>query len=340
MDIVITAAVAAVCVMVVIRILVINSEKIQFYAVGFDSGFRLSEIRTLWRLARINDLETPLSLFASLPSLNKCISRVIIETRKDGSYDTGKIQLFLQKLYDYRTRVALDAKKRMGIESTRALKKGQRLRIILKGKGVFSSRVLDNKRELVISLPVKYSEELQKFTALKGSLWEGKDVSVYLWRKDDASYVFESKVLAEGNYLGSRALFLRHSFELERAQKRQSIRVKCSIQADMYFIRYAIKDYDAVETKPGFKVLLEDISEDGAMVRIGGKGKSSEKIKLQFSIGNDLIMMYGTIRSVEFNKTLNQSRLHFECTHIAPSMRNTILTFVYKILPDEEKERK
>ena len=74
------------------------------------------------------------------------------------------------------------------------------------------------------------------------------------------------------------------------------------------------------------------------MVRIGGKGKSGEKIKLQFSLGSDLIMMYGVIRSVEFNKTLNQSRLHFECTHIAPAMRNEILTFVYKILPDEEKE--
>ncbi|MBP5251332.1 MAG: PilZ domain-containing protein [Treponema sp.] len=338
MHIFIPILIIIVCVITFIRIAVINSEKINFYAVGFDSGFRFSEIGVLWRLAKINEVETPLSMFFSLPSLNRCISNVIVESKKAGTYETGRIQIFLQKLYDYRTRVALDVKKRMGIESTKSLSKGQKLRIILKGNGVFSSKILNNEREIAVSLPLQYSVELKKNVALSPSIWEHKEVSVYLWRKDDAAYVFDTVVYGSGTYTGIPCLFLRHSDTLERMQKRKSIRVKCEIYADMYFIRSTIKDYDAVEQTPGFNVLLEDISEDGALIRIGGRGKSGEKIKLQFSIGDDFIMMYGVIRSVEYNSVLNQSRLHFECTHINGAMRNSILTFVYKIIPQNERE--
>ena len=34
----------------------------------------------------------------------------------------------------------------------------------------------------------------------------------------------------------------------------------------------------------------------------------------------------------------NQSRLHFECTHIAQGMKNAILSYVYKVIPQEQKD--
>ena len=49
--------------------------------------------------------------------------------------------------------------------------------------------------------------------------------------------------------------------------------------------------------------------------------------------------MYGIIRAVEYNKALEQSRLHFECIHIDPSMKNAILTYVYNIIPADQKEK-
>jgi hypothetical protein len=48
--------------------------------------------------------------------------------------------------------------------------------------------------------------------------------------------------------------------------------------------------------------------------------------------------MHGVIRAVEWNKTMNQSRLHFECMKIDRGMKNTVLTFVYNVLPPEEKQ--
>ncbi|MBR6193085.1 MAG: PilZ domain-containing protein, partial [Treponema sp.] len=81
-----------------------------------------------------------------------------------------------------------------------------------------------------------------------------------------------------------------------------------------------------------------DISEDGALIRVGGAGKSNVRIKLQFDLNGSFIMMYGVVRGVEYNKDIEQSRLHFECTHIDATMKNAILAFVYNVLPENEKE--
>ena len=48
--------------------------------------------------------------------------------------------------------------------------------------------------------------------------------------------------------------------------------------------------------------------------------------------------MHGVIRAVEWNSQLGQSRIHFECTHIDKGMRNTVLAFVYNVIPQEQKE--
>jgi len=51
-----------------------------------------------------------------------------------------------------------------------------------------------------------------------------------------------------------------------------------------------------------------------------------------------LVVMFGIVRTVEFNQETNQSLLHFECIHIDQEMRNEILRYVYKMLPENEKE--
>ena len=92
------------------------------------------------------------------------------------------------------------------------------------------------------------------------------------------------------------------------------------------------------ESSPGYKCLIEDISEDGAMIRIGGKGKSNVCIRLQFEINGSLVLMQGIVRAVEYNQNIDQSRLHFECTQIEPSMRNAILAYVYNVMPQDQKD--
>ena len=107
---------------------------------------------------------------------------------------------------------------------------------------------------------------------------------------------------------------------------------------ECYIIKKDKVDINAIETQNGFRCLIQDISESGALIRIGGKGVQNVKIKLQFNVHNKLILMVGIVRTVEYNEEQNQSLLHFECTHIEGQMRNEVLKFVYNMMPENEKE--
>lgn len=304
--------------------------RINFFITGLDSGFSFGEIAMLWTAAELCSLEQPTALFYSLPALTKCMTQISNMTSTDNN---PKNQLLMTKLFNYRTKIQNEADDKKGMTTTHSLDKGQTLRIILPGKGVFASEIVGNGNFLVINVPRQ--KNLIPYT---GEDWVGKVISVYLWRKGDARYVFDTTVTQSGLFLGKSALFLKHSSNLVRTQKRKSVRVKCQIYGMLYIIKKDKVDINAIETQNGFRCLIEDISESGALVRIGGKGVQNVKIKLQFNVHNKLILMVGVVRTVEYNEEQNQSLLHFECTHIENAMRNEVLKFVYNMMPENEKE--
>lgn len=302
-------------------------QRINFFITGLDTGFSFTEISLLWKAADICGLEQPTALFYSLPALTKCMTQI------SNSENSDKNQLIMTKLFNYRTKIQNEADDKKGMTTTHSLEKGQTLRIILPGKGVFTSEIVENGNFLVINVPRQ-----KTLIPLSGEEWVGKVISVYLWRKGDARYVFDTTVMKSGLFIGKSSLFLKHSANLTRTQKRKAVRIKCQIHAMLYIITKDKIDVNAIETQNGFRCLIEDISESGALIRIGGKGAQNVKIKLQFNIHNKLILMVGVVRTVEYNEAQNQSLLHFECTHIDTAMRNEVLKFVYNMMPENEKE--
>ena len=304
--------------------------RINFFVTGLDSGFSFSEISLLWNAAELCNLEQPTSLFFSMASLTKCMTQISNMTSADNSQ---KNQLLMSKLFNYRTKIQNEADDKKGMTTTHSLDKGQTLRIIWPGKGVFTSEIVGNGNQIVINVPRQ-----KNLIPHSGDEWVGKVISVYLWRKGDARYVFDTTVTQAGLFLGKSALFIKHSANLTRTQKRKAVRVKCQIYGMLYIIKKDTVEVNAIETQNGYRCLIEDISESGALIRIGGKGAQNVKIKLQYNIQNKLILMVGVVRTVEFNEEQNQSLLHFECTHIETSMRNEVLKFVYNMMPQNEKE--
>lgn len=306
--------------------------QIHFYITGLDAGFSIFDLSTLWQTSQLCDLEQPTSLFYSLNSLTKCMSHIQSQSQSNGEENSAKNQLLMTKLFDFRTKIQNESDEKKGLSSTKTLEKGQKLRIILPGKGVFASEVVNNGNMIVIPVPKQ-----NNLIPISGEDWVGKVISVYFWRKGDARYVFDSTVEQQGLYLGKSSLYLRHSYNLVRTQKRKAVRSACEIYGQLFIVRNS-EHTDSIETNNGYKCLIQDISESGALIKIGGKGVENIKIKLQFSIHNKLIIMIGVVRSVEFNEETNQSLLHFECTKIDPIMKNEILSFVYNMLPENEKE--
>ena len=308
-------------------------QRIEFYITGLDQKFSISDLNLLWKVSQLCDLDYPKALFWSMPSLTKCMSHITSQAAASGSENDPATQALITKLFDYRTKLQNQTDDKKGIESTMYLDRDQKLRIILPGKGVFSSKILNNGKELIIAVPRQ--KDMIPFTAEE---WVGKFISVYLWRKGDARYVFDSTVTGHGLFVGESSISIRHSSNLIRTQKRKAVRAKCEIKANLYIITNEKIDYNAVETQNGYKCLIEDISEAGALIRIGGKGVSNVQIKLQFNIQNMLIVMFGVVRTVEYNESTNQSLLHFECIHLDQRMKNEVLSYVYNMLPEREKE--
>ena len=307
--------------------------KIKFFITGMDAGFSMSDTHLLWNVSQICELDEPTTLFFSLPALTKCMSQITNQASADNQIDSPKYQTLLSKLFAYRTKIQNESDNKKGLTSTETLESGQRLRIILPGQGVFASQVINNGKMLIITIPKK-----NDMITISAEEWVGKVINVYFWRKGDAQYVFDTAVMQTGIYLGKSTLYIKHSYNLTRTQKRRSVRAKCEIYANLFFVKKSDNNEQIIESKNGFRCLLEDISESGALIKIGGKGRENIKIKLQFSIQNKLIIMNGIVRKVEYNIEKNQSLLHFECTQIEQSMKNEILAYVYNMLPENEKE--
>jgi len=205
------------------------------------------------------------------------------------------------------------------------------LRILVTGSGVFKSQIVKNiSQYLTISRPTS--------NKLPGSFsWQGLKISVYFWREDDAGYVFDSEVLDEVFSKGIASLKIAQSDTLFRTQKRKSIRVKLHKSAFLYLLANE-DEVSKIEVNPGLKCFLEDLSDTGCAVTIGGKAVAGLRIKVQFALNNIPIVMSGTVRSVEYKEDINRSLLHIEADPLPIEIRNQILGEVFGMLPEEEDD--
>jgi c-di-GMP-binding flagellar brake protein YcgR len=305
----------------------------QFFAKGKDAGFSFKEIELLRQLAIKSNMEEPASLFWSQNQLDVCIKSLVRSMKISGNEENKSSQDFLAKLYDYRKKIEMEKPKfkNGGIQDSRQISEDQVLRVLVEGVGVFRSYVIKNispymtvARPVSIKLPVNFS-------------WQGMRISVYFWRDDDAGYVFDSDVLDEVYSKGHAALKIGHADRLTRTQKRRSIRVKIHKSAFLYLL-VGDEEPGKIEVNPGLKCFLEDLSDTGCAVTIGGKATVDLRVKVQFSLDNQAIAVSGTVRSIEFKEETNRSLLHIEADPLPLETRNHILGQVFGMLPEEEAD--
>ena len=309
-----------------------NKSWIQFYAKGKDAGFSLKEIELLRRLAVKSNLEEPSSLFWSQNQLDVCIRSLVRSMHLGVNENNQAGHDFLSKLYDFRKKIEMNKPRiKNGISNSRQINEGQQLRILVSGSGVFKSQVLKNgNQNLTISRPIANKPQ--------GTMtWGSVKISVYFWREDDAGYVFDTQVQDEIFYKGMSSLKIAHSESLFRTQKRKSIRVKLHKSAFLYLLA-SEEDAGKMELNPGLKCFLEDLSDTGCAVTVGGKANQGLRIKVQFALNNSPVVMTGTVRSAEFREEQNRSLLHVEADPLPIEVRNQILGEVFGMLPEDEED--
>jgi hypothetical protein len=303
---------------------------LQFYARGKEAGFAWSEITLLRQVAMKVELAEPVALFWSVKQLDLCIRNLIKKARLTGEEGSPETQAFLNKLYEYRKKIEFENPRvKKGIRSSRAVSSGQRVRLLVEKIGVFASVVQRNSdRYLTIARPVDGRLP-------SDFIWKGRRIAVYFWRRDDAGYVFDTYVLDSVDEKNSPSLQLAHSDSLFRTQKRRSIRTKTRLSAYLYIPKLGDPS-EAVETEPGLRCIVEDLSEDGLAVIIGGKAASGLLVKIQFELNGEPIAITGVVRSTEYSAEPNRSLLHIEAERLSVPTRNRILAEVFGVQPEGE----
>ncbi|MDR1972046.1 MAG: PilZ domain-containing protein [Treponema sp.] len=305
---------------------------VQFFAKGTDAGFSLREIELLRKLATRCNLEEPSSLFWSRNQLDQCIRALVRAQKKGAGEEDMGDQDFLSRLYEYRKKIEMEKPGiKNGINNSRQISEGQNLRILVPGAGVFRSQVIRNSpQNITISRPVndKVSSNIS---------WIGTKLSVYFWREDDAGYVFDTEAFDEVFAKGISSLKLAHSESLYRTQKRKSIRIKMHKPAYLYLLGPG-EESGKIETVPGAKCFMEDLSDTGCAVIIGGQAAAGMRIKVQFALSGTPICMSGTVRSVDFKEAVQRSLLHVEADPLPRYAQNKILGEIFGMQEDNEED--
>ena len=304
----------------------------QFLFKGKEAGFNVKDIEQLRRLAGKCGIDDLPSIFVSQENLEMCIRNMVRTTRLAGTGTDQATQDFLFRLYDYRTKLEMEKpKNKTGITSTSQISEDQNIRILLGGHGVFLAKIVKVTPGYLVTSRPQSSKLPANFS------WNGSKISVYFWRTEDAGYVFDTIVDDEVFSRGTAALKIRHGESLFRTQKRKSIRIKLHKMAFLYILD-SDEPSTVIETNPGLKSIIEDISDTGCAITIGGRTEENLRIKVQFILNGNPVCFSGTVRSADYSEAKNTSLLHVEADPMNITTRNHILGEVFGLLSEESEE--
>lgn len=308
---------------------------IRFFTEGKDKGFLFSNLLLLWRTASYVGLEDKSRLFWSVAALDECIRFIARQVENKLDTDVSqKMQLLLNKLYDYRTKIELEeVQKKRRLESTHEIYIGQICIIFVpRETTVYGKLTANTKDRLVFAIYDASADRAEKVN------WQNKAIKVYFWKQNDAGYVFTSEAVKAKKIDDRIEIYVRHSKKMVRTQKRKSVRASCDIEGLMFPLRTGDPYNSDYETQGGVKSNVKDISEDGAMFFVRGKAAKGIRMKLQFTLKNTEIVMCGKIVRFIYDQPSNKSRVHFQCEFLDQKMKNVILSYIYNIAVDDNTE--
>jgi c-di-GMP-binding flagellar brake protein YcgR len=297
----------------------------EFRSQGRAAGFSSAEIRRLRALAEQSGKFNPLSLFQSPELMDYCIRSLLRTMRINGNHSPEQ-QNFMERLYECRKKIE-GTGATSGISSSREIEVGQNLRVVADSV-IYRSQVIKNTPQYILaSRPV--NPELRS-----APVWLGRKIAVYFWKEEDAGYVFDSEVLDEARFKGFAAIRLSHSNALLRTQKRRSLRIKTHKPARLYLLHDTVPS-NTPENEAGLKCFVEDLSDTGCAVTIGGRANKGLRVRLQFELNKKPFNMSGIVRSAEYNEETALSLLHIEADLLDQEAKNAIFAEMFETMPSK-----
>jgi c-di-GMP-binding flagellar brake protein YcgR len=303
---------------------------VKFYTKGKEAGFSNENIKILKELAHHSGMEHPTALFWSQVQMDECIKKFIQSIKQNNTELLPANQEFLAKLYDFRKKMEMERPiYKNGITSSRNIDELQAAQVVILNVGAFKSKIISNKSDHI-------SIERPDDAGLPSNFtWKGRYLSLYFWRKNDAGYCFETKVVDEIQSNNPPLLILEHSDKLLRTQSRKSLRVKTHRIAMLYRVEDRAPASKS-EVITGVKCYLEDISDSGCALKAGGTVSAGLRVIVQFVIDSMPLSISGVVRNVDYDKAKNTSLLHIESDLIPISVKNKIFSVMFGMVSNDD----
>jgi c-di-GMP-binding flagellar brake protein YcgR len=293
-------------------------------------GLPEPHVAMLENLVRACKVKQPFLVFSSASLLDDTLKKGLysLESTRDLTVDEREKRRAI--IFQIKQLIESNARKGAVLSSTTFLRPGQTLSMTPEGSAAFSSRVISNMKDfLTVSAPVA--------PAGTDTRWmRGTNLSVYLWRDNDAGYSFVSKILGYDTVKGISSILIQHSKTLRREQRRRSRRRELMRACFYYPIRIA-------ESEPGRKgdrkAVVElnmrtlgtvvDLSAGGCAIQTLNPFDKGKLVMIEFDIEKQApVRSFGKVMQVHRRKTRG-GVMHVKFTRVTQQHLNRISEFVY-----------
>lgn len=294
-------------------------------------NFNSREMRFLKNIARQYKVRSSFYLLGRLSSLDHYLSLYVLNIFQNKKLSPSQKNSRLAFALEIRRKFTVIPSTFDKLKSSRQISAGTSIRISLKGKGFFQSKIGDS-RYTHFLVPVK-SKEIMKH------LKNEKNVVCSISRRGDARYRFKSKISLISEKTDPMFVQLKHSKSLKRTQLRRDIRQNCRIYTDLEKVK------TNTATKKGSTVYksfasnkvngyIKNISSGGAAVELKEPLNVGDIYKLQFRIFEEKVEIPArVIRFTPLAKYMNSGYVHLKFINISLKARNQIQLFTYRLHP-------
>lgn len=287
-------------------------------------GLNRDETSMLRQLAVSYKLTKPSLIFTSMNILDSCIQRQIRKLSLQEIRGESKEDL-INQYYRLRNKVAR-GKEARGISSTRAIPIGARMRVEVQNYGQYSVAVNRNEDEFLgISIPL--------LPPGKYVPWNKRKVKCFYWKEEDASYIFETRVIDVIVTDEMQSICLKHSDSVRRSQKR--LYPRKGVRLPVYFSRVRVvqegdRKKAVVDRRDTHWGTIIDISVGGLSIETTVPVNRNNYVRVEFELREDYKMSaFGKVKRIEKNTARNTWLMHIQFTKIEKKDRNEIFSVLY-----------
>jgi c-di-GMP-binding flagellar brake protein YcgR len=287
-------------------------------------GLTKDETAMLRHLAVTYKLSKPNLIFTSTNILDSCVQRQVRrlslqEVRGESKEDT------INRYYRLRNKVIRN-RDIPGIGTTHSIPVGARMRVEVQNFGQYSVTVNRNEEGFLgVSIPV--------LPPGRHVPWSKKKVKAFYWKEDDASYVFESRVVDVIVTDETQSICLKHSDNIMRSQKR--VYPRKGVRLPVYFSRVRVvqegdKKKAVVDRKDTHWGTIVDISVGGISIETTAPINRNNYVRIEFELREDYKMVaFGKVKRIEKNAARHTWLMHIQFTKIDKKDRNEIFAVLY-----------